>query len=198
MDRWFSAGRCEDEFVALQRMRLPSVRKFDQQAAACNTTYAQRCAGPSHATYAVRLQRAAQRERAAFLQSYNARLFNGMLMGAVGGIVVFRFLVRVSLLELASWLLFVFLEVSPKLYLGQGETIYESKWWTSMARVWETVVYNAVVDLDKVEPALLTVGVAVTVYVRLQRWFACCCGRGSADARRRRKQAAAGNKDLDV
>ena len=95
-------------------------RKFDQQAAACNETYTRRCAGPSRATYAMRLQRAAQRERAAFLQSYNARLFNGLLMGAVGGIVVFRFLIRVSLLELASWLLFVFLEVSPKLYLGKA------------------------------------------------------------------------------
>ena len=67
-----------------------------------------------------------------------------------------------------------------------------------MARVWEAVVYNPVVDLDKAGPALLAVVSAVAVYVRLRRWFACCCGRGRADARRRRKQAAVGNKDLDV
>ena len=58
----FASGReceslssaCEEELVGLQSMRLPSVRKFDDSAAACNATWSKRCVGPSRATYAAR------------------------------------------------------------------------------------------------------------------------------------------------
>ena len=180
-----SSSACEDELVSLQTMRLPSVRKFDDSLATCNATWSRRCVGPSRATYAARLSRSAARERTAFLQSYNARLLNGLLVASIAGIVIFRFLVRVGLLELASWGLFVILEVSPKLYIGPpGATMFESTWWTTAAKAWEVVVYNPFVDLDEAGPALGVFVLGVVLWVRIRgcvRWclLECCpCFRG--------------------
>ena len=66
--------------MGLQTMRLPSLRKFDDTAAACNEKWSKQCVGPSRGTYATRLGRSATRERSAFLQSYNARLLNGVAL----------------------------------------------------------------------------------------------------------------------
>jgi len=79
------------------------LRKFDDSAAACNEKWSKQCVGPSRATYATRLGRSAARERSAFLQSYNARLLNGLLITSIAGIIIFRFLIKASLLELGSW-----------------------------------------------------------------------------------------------
>lgn len=219
----FASGReceslssaCEEELVGLQSMRLPSLRKFDDSAAACNASWSRRCVGPSRATYAARLSRTAARERSAFLQSYNARLLNGLLVASVAGIVVFRFLLKAGLLELLSWGLFVMLEVSPKLYIGPGESVFDSAWWSAAARAWEVVVYNPVVDLDRAGPAFGGVVLAVVLWVRVRGCVAwclgccpclrgsCCCFsfRGGAAASagwRDRKKKTVPNRDLNV
>ena len=86
--------------------------------------------GSQQETYGSRIKRSTDRERSAFLQNYNARLLNGLLMLSIGGIVTFRFLYTNALGELVAWCLFIALEVGPKLYLG-GDGMFESAWWTT-------------------------------------------------------------------
>ena len=79
--RWWVCRRCDFHRFA----------NSDDSAKTCSDEFERRCVGPSHPTYAARVARSLERERAAFTQSYNARLLNGMLLFSVGGIVAFRF-----------------------------------------------------------------------------------------------------------
>ena len=45
---------------------------------------------------------------------------------------------RQSLLELAAWAVFLFLEVYPKMYMGSSSSFYESHWWKMGVQVSET------------------------------------------------------------
>ena len=95
------ASACEETLVKMSNMRLPSLRKFDATAnRACARAFAEGCVGPSLDTARARVTRAVERERAAFAQTYNARLLNGLLLIAVGGVVMFRFLYVAPLAEL--------------------------------------------------------------------------------------------------
>lgn len=60
---------------------------------------------------AERLARALRRERLRFMQSYNDRLFGGLVVASLAAIVVFRFVLRVAALETAAWVAFAFLQV---------------------------------------------------------------------------------------
>ena len=210
------ATTCEEELVGLQTMRLPSLRKFDTSSKACQDRWSTRCVGPSRETYGSRIKRSTDRERSAFLQNYNARLLNGLLMLSIGGIVTFRFLYTNALGELVAWCLFIALEVGPKLYLG-GDGMFESAWWTTAVQFWEVAVYNQLIDMDKVGPVLLCAALAGVVYVRVRRcvqWLNgccpcivrnCCCTSllGIPNARKgvkgKRKTAVSGRtRDLDV
>jgi len=59
---------------------------------------------------AERLARALRRERLRFTQSYNDRLFGGLVVAALAGIVLFRFVLRVAAAETAAWVAFAFLQ----------------------------------------------------------------------------------------
>ena len=56
------------------------------------------------------------------------RLYNGLLAVTVVLVICYRFVIKNSFLEFVSWLLFLFLEVYPKLYIGSA-SFYESEWW---------------------------------------------------------------------
>lgn len=60
---------------------------------------------------AERLARALRRERLRFTQSYNDRLFGGLVVASLAAIVVFRFVLKVGALETAAWVAFAFLQV---------------------------------------------------------------------------------------
>ncbi len=66
---------------------------------------------------AERLARALRRERLRFMQSYNDRLFGGLVVASLAAIVVFRFVLRVAALETAAWVAFAFLQVG---WISQG------------------------------------------------------------------------------
>ena len=208
------ATTCEEELVSLQTMRLPSLRKFDTSSKACEDRWSKRCVGPSRETYEARIKRSMARERSSFLQNYNARLLNGLLMLSIGGIVTFRFLYTSALGELVAWCLFISLEVGPKLYLG-GDGMFESRWWTTAVQFWEVAVYNQLIDMDKFGPVLMCVALAALVYVRVRRcvqWLNgccpcivrnCCCtsllGIPNARPKGKRKTDVSGRtRDLDV
>lgn len=59
---------------------------------------------------AERLDKAWRREHGRFTHDYNDKLFNGLVLLLLVDIIVFRFLVRVTLLETIGWALFVFLQ----------------------------------------------------------------------------------------
>ena len=208
-----SAGACEDGLVALQTMRLPSLHKFEHEASACKAIWDKKCIGPSREIYAARLERTANRERAAFMQSYNARLLNGLLVGSIAGIVIFRFLFKVGILELASWALFGMLEITPKLYITPGESMFDSRWWNLAAGAWEVAAYNPFVDMTILGPLLGGGLVALLVWVRVRACvlavapycpclgscFRCCLRRlGRKGQRGADKRKVARHRDLDV
>ena len=58
-----------------------------------------------------RLDRAWDREVKRFHRDYNDKLFNGLLGITFLDILVFRFVVKVSLMETLGWLAFAFLQV---------------------------------------------------------------------------------------
>lgn len=63
-------------------------------------------------------------------------------------IAVFRFLLPFPLLELAGWVLFLGLEGAGQLGLGGG-ALYETRAWRALLAVWEALVYNPLVDLER-------------------------------------------------
>lgn len=210
------ASKCEETLVKMQYMRLPSLRKFDAMAEKeCHFYFSEKCVGPSKVTADARVKRAVDRERSAFSQTYNARLLNGLLLIAIGGVVTFRFLWVVPLAELVSWALFLLLEVAPKFYFaGSGEGMFESVWWTTAAAFWETAVYNPVVDMDVVGPVLVVAMLGLAIWMRIRRcaqfvhgYCPCCVpscchpllGVKNADRlRTRRGRKMDRGRDLDV
>ena len=64
---------------------------------------------------ALRLDRAWERESGRFQHDYNDRLLAGLVGLSLLDILVFRFVVRVALLETLGWLSFAFLQVHPHL-----------------------------------------------------------------------------------
>ena len=69
------------------------------------------CIGPARAGQEERLGRAEKRERGRFVRDYNDRLFNGLVIASLAVILLFRFVIRVSLLETLGWVAFAFLQV---------------------------------------------------------------------------------------
>eukprot|EP00959_Pyramimonas_sp_CCMP1952_P192641 4028136-Pyramimonas_sp.AAC.1 len=97
------------------------------------------------------------------------RLYNGLLAVTVVLVICYRFVIKNSFLEFVSWLLFLFLEVYPKLYIGSA-SFYESEWWQQGVTVWEMIAYNTIIDLEKQGPYLLGGCCAVVVLFRIWRW----------------------------
>ena len=69
------------------------------------------CIGPARAGQEERLKRAETRERSRFVRDYNDRLLNGLVIASLAVILLFRFVIRISLLETLGWVAFAFLQV---------------------------------------------------------------------------------------
>lgn len=95
-----------------------------------------KCVGPARSSSEERLQLSWKQARSQFAKDYNDRLFTGLLICSVAAIVIFRFVVKVALLEAVGWVSVVFLEVYPHLFRGAG-SMYETRWWTVTTQVWE-------------------------------------------------------------
>lgn len=195
--------RCEDALESEQKMRLPSTGRFQARFQQCESAFKRKCVGPSRATQAERLAKAWRREEARFRRDYNDKLFNGLVVFALADILLFRFVIRVSLAETVGWVGFVFLQVYPKLYLSGG-SMYDAKWWGWLVRVWELTVWNPVLpDLGLWGPIALPAGVFAWLAWKLWRR----CGaqwqqRWAARRRRSKRVAPPGGhgdiRDLDV
>ena len=68
--------------------------------------------------------RAERRERSRFVHDYNDRLFNGLVIASLAEILLFRFVIRSSLLETLGWLAFAFLQVGRALKLADHGSLF--------------------------------------------------------------------------
>lgn len=114
-----------------------------------------------------RLQKAYAREHGRFAHDYNERLLNGLVLVSLCGILCFRFVIRLQLGETLAWVAFVFLQVYPKTYIGDG-SMYDAGWWMVLVQCWEVVVYNPVMDLGRWG---LPLGIFLLAAVLLRRWW---------------------------
>lgn len=89
------------------------------------------------------------------------------------------------------------MQVYPKLYINGG-SMYDSKGWALLVRVWELTVYNAVIDLDRWGPVLLPAGIMAWAAWKL--WTRCLAPRYARRKAKTRTQlrGAADVRDLDV
>ena len=88
------------------------------------------------------------RERTKFLKDYNQRLFNWLVVASLVIVVIARFILKWAILEALAWLLFIFLETYTRVFWS-NEGLYYNRAWRVFVGVWEAVVFNPVIDLDR-------------------------------------------------
>lgn len=107
-----------------------------------------------------------QQARSRFATDYNDRLFTGLLLSAVGAIVLFRFVIKVALLEAVSWAAVIFLEVYPHVW-GGSRAMYNSWWWQMTSKAWEAVMW-LLFTAGGLALWLMLAGIAALTWRRLQ------------------------------
>lgn len=192
---------CEEVLDREARQHLPSSGRFRARYELCSTQFSKACVGPALAHNKDRLAKAWARESARFDRDYNDRLLSGMVMLSLVAILVFRFVVRLQLGETAGWVTFVFLQVYPRTFMGDT-SMYDKPWWQMLVKAWEVLVFNSVMDLERVGVPLLVLTAAAAV---TRRWW---LPRAQAWWRRRKLKKASGtpkrgvttgvDRDLDV
>ncbi|XP_010554459.1 PREDICTED: guanylate-binding protein 7-like isoform X2 [Tarenaya hassleriana] len=140
--------KCEDGMDHLQTLRLPSMAKFNVGIQHCNQSFEQKCVGPSRKNYEQRLTKMMGKSRSLFIKEYNNRLFNWLVAFSLVMVVVGRFIIKFILLEMAAWILFIFLETYTRMFWS-AESLYYNPIWHFIVATWETVVYSPVLDLDR-------------------------------------------------
>jgi hypothetical protein len=67
-------GRCESVFDSLDRMRLPTEKKFEHEFGACEAEFLAACVGPARERNIKRLEKRHERELGLFRKGYNQRI----------------------------------------------------------------------------------------------------------------------------
>ncbi|WZY90676.1 hypothetical protein YC2023_047411 [Brassica napus] len=140
--------KCEDDMDHLQALRLPSMAKFNAGFVYCNQSFEHQCVGPSKQNYEQRLTKMMGKARSLFIKEYNNRLFNWLVAFSLVTVVVGRFIIKFILLEMAAWILFIFLETYTRMF-WTAESLFYNPVWHFIVGTWETVVYSPVLDLDR-------------------------------------------------
>ncbi|XVF71906.1 hypothetical protein PTKIN_Ptkin12aG0077600 [Pterospermum kingtungense] len=161
--------QCEDRMDQLQVLRLPSMAKFNAGFLQCNQSFEQECVGPSKANYEQRMMKMLEKARSLFIKEYNQRLFNWLVAFSLVMVVVGRFIIKFVLIEMAAWILFIFLETYTRMFWS-AETLYYNPVWHFIVATWETVVYSPILDLDR-----WAIPIACMVALWILYWR--CCGR---------------------
>ncbi|XWS31502.1 hypothetical protein CRYUN_Cryun23aG0081700 [Craigia yunnanensis] len=140
--------RCEDRMDQLQDLRLPSMAKFNAGFLQCNQSFERECIGPSKGNYEQRMMKMMGKSRALFIKEYNQRLFDWLVAFSLVMVVVGRFIIKFILIEMAAWILFIFLETYTRMFWS-AESLYYNPVWHFIVATWETVVYSPILDLDR-------------------------------------------------
>ncbi|XVE77846.1 hypothetical protein DITRI_Ditri13aG0095900 [Diplodiscus trichospermus] len=140
--------KCEDRMDQLQVLRLPSMAKFNAGFLQCNQSFEEECIGPSKANYEQRMVKMMGKSRALFIKEYNQRLFNWLVAFSLVMVVVGRFIIKFILIEMAAWILFIFLETYTRMFWS-AESLYYNPLWHFIVATWETLIYSPILDLDR-------------------------------------------------
>ncbi|KAE8668823.1 Guanylate-binding family protein isoform 2 [Hibiscus syriacus] len=140
--------RCEDNMDQLQVLKLPSMAKFNAGFLQCNQSFERECIGPSKANYEQRMMKMLGKSRSLFIKEYNQRLFNWLVAFSLIIVMVGRFIIKFILVEMAAWILFIFLETYTRLFWS-SESLYYNPVWHYIVATWEAIVYNPILDLDR-------------------------------------------------
>ncbi|KAL3683680.1 hypothetical protein R1sor_001702 [Riccia sorocarpa] len=161
-------NKCEELTDKLQTLKLPSMAKFEAGVARCNRSFDDSCFGASKTQIKQRLDKMWARSRSQFLNDYNRRLFNWLVAFSLVMVVVGRFFLKFYPLELVAWALFILLEVYMHLFWS-AESLHYNPTWQLVVGVWEAVVYNPVLDLDRWAVPLAWLSVAAFIFCRYRR-----------------------------
>ncbi|KAM3278878.1 hypothetical protein ACQJBY_046275 [Aegilops geniculata] len=88
------------------------------------------------------------KSRALFIKEYNNKLFNWLVTFALVMVVLGRFVIKFFLLEIAAWVMFIFLETYTRMFWS-AESLYYNPAWHIIVSSWETIVYSPLLDLDR-------------------------------------------------
>jgi hypothetical protein len=88
------------------------------------------------------------RSHALFVREYNNKLFNWLVAFSLIMVVIGRFVIKLLLLEVAAWVMFIFLETYTRLFWS-SDSLYYNPVWHIIVSSWETIVYSPVLDLDR-------------------------------------------------
>ncbi|KAE8777241.1 guanylate-binding protein 4-like [Hordeum vulgare] len=141
-------SECEDKMDHLQSLKLPSMAKFNAGFLRCNQSFETECVGPAKGSYEQRMSKMLARSRALFIREYNNKLFNWLVIFSLTMVVIGRFVVKLLLLEVAAWVMFIFLETYTRLFWS-SESLYYNPVWHAIVSSWEAIVYSPVLDLDR-------------------------------------------------
>lgn len=141
-------SECEDKMDHLQALKLPSMAKFNAGFLRCNQSFEMECVGPAKGSYEHRMSKMLARSRALFIREYNNKLFNWLVIFSLIMVVIGRFIVKLLLLEVAAWVMFIFLETYTRLFWS-SESLYYNPVWHAIVSSWEAIVYSPVLDLDR-------------------------------------------------
>jgi hypothetical protein len=149
----------------LQSLKLPSMAKFNAGFLRCNQSFEMECVGPAKESYERRMSKMLARSRALFIKEYNNKLFNWLVTFSLVMIVIARFVIKFFLLEVAAWVIFIFLETYTRLFWS-SELLYYNPIWHMIVSSWETIVYNPVLDIDRWVIPIVVVLSFLAVYWR--------------------------------
>uniref|UniRef100_A0A0D9WW79 GB1/RHD3-type G domain-containing protein n=1 Tax=Leersia perrieri TaxID=77586 RepID=A0A0D9WW79_9ORYZ len=158
-------SECEDKMEHLQSLKLPSMAKFNAGFLHCNQSFELQCVGPAKENYERRMSKMLARSRALFIKEYNNKLFNWLVTFSLVMIVIGRFVMKFFLLEVAAWVMFIFLETYTRLFWS-SELLYYNPIWHMIVSSWETIVYNPVLDMDRWVIPIVVVLSFLAVYWR--------------------------------
>uniref|UniRef100_A0A804M5L0 Guanylate-binding protein/Atlastin C-terminal domain-containing protein n=1 Tax=Zea mays TaxID=4577 RepID=A0A804M5L0_MAIZE len=88
------------------------------------------------------------KSRALFIKEYNNKLFNWLVTFSLVMVVIGRFVIKFFLLEIAAWVMFIFLETYTRMFWS-AESLYYNPAWHIIVSSWETIVYSPILDLDR-------------------------------------------------
>lgn len=141
-------SECEDKMDHLQALKLPSMAKFNAGFLRCNQSFVMECVGPAKENYEHRMSKMLARSHALFVREYNNKLFNWLVAFSLIMVVIGRFVIKLLLLEVAAWVMFIFLETYTRLFWS-SDSLYYNPVWHIIVSSWETIVYSPVLDLDR-------------------------------------------------
>ena len=186
-------GTCNEGIERLKVSTLPSRRRFRARIHECNRTLTH-CVGPAADEFHGRLEIAATNGAVEYGAQFLAKLSQLLLLGCIGGVLVFRYVIVSSLGEMLCWLLLAMSEVVPRLNavanfspLGgppAAVSFWETPTGAMLLEAYEVAVFNEYADA---EDWLQLVIILVTAVFVGRRCYSCCRSCCGWDDKRRRR-----------